>query len=660
MSGYMGSVSQGSSADTNTITLHNLTPGSYDLYFYVCGRSDGQTRVDVLSANGQSSVCGPNSGNYSLISGVNYVHLTPTVTANGLLNISYYGTVDNGQALLNGFQLNGPVTLPSLSLSSDTTSDSPANDYVGRSVTFSASFAGYPTPALQWEVDYGSGYVNIPNATNSTLTLASVQTTNTGNYALFATNLAGSLNSTPLSLTVVPLPATNLTVNVQFVGTSRGSLFADTQTGPAVIGNGGDWWNPVSNPNPVGGDTNPISGTILGLADATDIGTSIGLSYTGNTILNSGTGTPFNASGSPAANLMEACLGVANIRTATTTLQNLQPGIYDLYLYSSASTALQTEVSQFSANDSVGNIVGPNGGVNVLTLGTNYIHLTPTVNSNGVLNISFIGNVTGQASLNGLQLNGPGAVPLPTIAAFTGSPTNGIAPLAVTFINTSSGSVTNSVWNFGDGNAVTNNSNASVTNTYAGPGTYTVTLTVTGTGGASSVTNTAYIVVASVPPPVAGFTGTPTIGFAPLLVAFTDASTGTGLTNWVWNFGDGNSVTNSSNATVNHSYANVGIYTVSLIVSGAGGSNTNMQSGYIVTKLTPIFGSPLLSGGNLILSGANGPVGVKYRILATTNLTLPLASWIPVWTNSFAADGSYSYTNSTLSNNACFFRLVSP
>ena len=574
MSGYMGSVSQGSTADTNTITLHNLIPGSYDLYFYVCGRSDGQTRVVVLGANGQSSVCGPNSGNYSLTSGVNYVHLTPTVTTNGLLNISYYGTADSGQALLNGFQLNGPVTLPSLALSSDTTSDSPANDYVGRSVTFSASFAGYPTPALQWKVDYGSGYVNVSNATNSTLTLASVQTTNTGSYALFATNLAGALNSTPLSLTVVPLPATNLAVNVQFVGTSRGSLFADTQIGPAVIGNSGDLWNPVSNPNPVATDTNPISGSVLGLADATDIGTSVALSYTGNTILNSGISTPFNGSGSPAANLMEASLSVANTRTATVTLQNLQPGIYDLYLYSSAGNSLQTEVSQFQANDSIDNIVGPNSANNVLTLGTNYIHLTPTVTSNGELNLSFVGNVTGQASLNGLQLKGPGAVPLPTTAAFTGSPTSGDAPLAVAFINASSGSVTNSVWNFGNGLSVTNNSGISVTNTYTVPGTYTVTLTVTGTGGASSATNTAYIVVTAVTP--------------------------------------------------------------------------------------PMFNSPLMSGSNLILSGGGGSVGAQYRILATTNISMPLTSWIPIWTNVFGVGGSFSYTNSTQSENASFFRLVSP
>jgi hypothetical protein len=62
----------------------------------------------------------------------------------------------------------------------------------------------------------------------------------------------------------------------------------------------------------------------------------------------------------------------------------------------------------------------------------------------------------------------------------------------------------------------------------------------------------------------------------------------------------------------------------------------------------------------LILSGAGGVSGVQYRILTTTNLSLPRASWSPVYTNVFMPDGSYSYTNSTLTNGASFFQLVSP
>jgi len=86
-------------------------------------------------------------------------------------------------------------------------------------VIFSAAFAGSPAPSLQWEVDNGSGYVLISGATNSVLTLTNLQTTNSGNYALFATNAAGGLNSTPLTLNVSDI-ALAFAINVQFDGTT--------------------------------------------------------------------------------------------------------------------------------------------------------------------------------------------------------------------------------------------------------------------------------------------------------------------------------------------------------------------------------------------------------------------------------------------------------
>jgi hypothetical protein len=411
MAGYMGSVSQGSSADTNTVTLHHLAPGSYDMYVYASGRSDGQTRINVFTANGSTAVCGPNSGNSTLTAGANYVHLTPTVASDGLLHISYYGTADAGQALMNGFQLNGPVTLPTLFLSSDTTSDSPATNYAGRTVTLTAGFGGYPAPALQWKKNTGSGFVNVSSsATNSSLILSNAQPAASGSYALFASNVVGTSNSTPVNLTVLPLPTANfgINVNVQFIGTSRGTGFADTQTGSAVIGNAGDFWNPISNPNPVAADTTPIYGNGLILSDASDIGTSVTLDYTGSADLNTGTGNPFSGSGSPAAFLMESSLTAENSSSATVTLHGVPPGTYDLYLYSSAGTAGQSAVSQFTANGDTAS-VGPNSGNNVLTAGANYVLITPTVTGNGLLNLSFNGTATGLANLNGFQLSGPGA-----------------------------------------------------------------------------------------------------------------------------------------------------------------------------------------------------------------------------------------------------------
>jgi PKD repeat protein len=248
-----------------------------------------------------------------------------------------------------------------------------------------------------------------------------------------------------------------------------------------------------------------------------------------------------------------------------------------------------------------------------------------------------------------------GAAP---VASFSGTPTNGVAPLPVVFTDASTGSITNWIWNLGDGTSVTNASNASVSHTYAA-GTYTVSLTVNGTGGSSVATSNNYVVVTNALP-VAGFSGTPTNIFVTQNVTFTDASSGS-ITNWIWSFGDGSaSVTNTSNVSVNHAYAVVGTNTVSLVVNGAGGSSTNTLANYIMVKPKPALGKPVLSGSSLILSGVNGPAGQQYRILSTTNVALPLASWTPVYTNTFNSDGSYGYTNSAVTNKAGFLLLVSP
>jgi PKD repeat protein len=87
-------------------------------------------------------------------------------------------------------------------------------------------------------------------------------------------------------------------------------------------------------------------------------------------------------------------------------------------------------------------------------------------------------------------------------------------------------------------------------------------------------------------PPVAIFTGSPTIGAAPLNVTFTDTSPGS-ITNRFWDFGD-NTTTNTTTNSLVHTYA-VGTYPVTLIVSGQDGSSTNTQANYI-TALTPFEG----------------------------------------------------------------------
>ena len=160
-------------------------------------------------------------------------------------------------------------------------------------------------------------------------------------------------------------------------------------------------------------------------------------------------------------------------------------------------------------------------------------------------------------------------------------------------------------------------------------------------------------------PPIASFTGAPTNLFVTQTVTFTDASTGN-ITNWIWNFGDGNVMTNNSNASVAHAYATAGSYSVTLTVSGAGGSNSSTRTGYILLKPNPVLGVATLTGGKLAFSGTNGPAGMQYRILTTTNVALPLGNWTPVWTNVFGTDGTYGYTNTPGLDPAAYFLLTSP
>ncbi len=77
--------------------------------------------------------------------------------------------------------------------------------------------------------------------------------------------------------------------------------------------------------------------------------------------------------------------------------------------------------------------------------------------------------------------------------------------------------------------------------------------------------------------PVADFSGTPTSGTAPLAVQFIDAST-SDITARLWAFGDGTA--GSTLTSPSHTYNSAGIYTVTLTVNGAGGSDVTTKTNY--------------------------------------------------------------------------------
>jgi len=171
------------------------------------------------------------------------------------------------------------------------------------------------------------------------------------------------------------------------------------------------------------------------------------------------------------------------------------------------------------------------------------------------------------------------------VADFEGDPTAGNTPLLVDFTDLSTGNIDTWDWDFGDGNTSTEQNPQ---HNYITTGIFSVQLVVTGPSGQDSLTITDYITVTE-EAPIANFEGTPTTGEAPLLVSFTDLSTGD-IDTWNWVFGDGGS---STDQNPSHEYVTPGNFTVSLEVSGPGGTTVEVKTDYI---LIPVGIDDKLSG----------------------------------------------------------------
>jgi PKD repeat protein len=195
---------------------------------------------------------------------------------------------------------------------------------------------------------------------------------------------------------------------------------------------------------------------------------------------------------------------------------------------------------------------------------------------------------------------------LPT-ADFKADVTSGTAPLTVNFTDQSTGSPTFWLWDFGDNSTATEQN---VSHIYNAAGNYTVNLTVSNADGSDSEVKTEYIVVSEQLPgaPVANFTATPTSGTAPLTVNFKDQSTGT-VSSYSWDFNNDDNV-DSTEQNPSYTYAAAGSYTVNLTVTGPGGSDSEVKTGYIkVTGSSP--GKPVAAFSAYPASG-KAPLTVTF------------------------------------------------
>jgi PKD repeat protein len=152
------------------------------------------------------------------------------------------------------------------------------------------------------------------------------------------------------------------------------------------------------------------------------------------------------------------------------------------------------------------------------------------------------------------------------------------------FTDQSSGIPTSWKWTFSGGSPSTStSSNPSVY--YNTPGSYNVKLVASNSYGRDSVVKTGYITVAAPPKPVANFYANPANTTAGSSIYFYNSSTNN-PTSWKWTF-TGGSPSSSTYSNPSVIYNTPGLYTVKLVVSNAGGSDSITKSQYITVAPQP-------------------------------------------------------------------------
>jgi gliding motility-associated-like protein len=161
------------------------------------------------------------------------------------------------------------------------------------------------------------------------------------------------------------------------------------------------------------------------------------------------------------------------------------------------------------------------------------------------------------------------------------------------------------IWDFDDG-TIDTTTNTSITHAYSADGLYTVSLTVEDINGCDSTIT----MNVRIEKPTANFGwAIQNVGCGTLQVAFTDSSYQS-ITAWQWNFGNGASSTLQNPI---YTYTSPGVYSVSLIVTNAGGCKDTVLLDSIITVYGPI--------GTFTFNPASGCIPLTVTFIANSSNT---------------------------------------
>ncbi|MEO6233374.1 MAG: PKD domain-containing protein [Ferruginibacter sp.] len=227
---------------------------------------------------------------------------------------------------------------------------------------------------------------------------------------------------------------------------------------------------------------------------------------------------------------------------------------------------------------------------------------------------------------------------------FTLAPIKGCAPLNVNFTANATpgdGTLTNYLWDFGDGITQQGSNFNAINHTYTFPQNPPVTLNVTNSYGCYT-TLTKNNVVEVVKAVQASFTNsTNSLCNAGESVIFTNTSTGSGTLTYKWDFGDGKTSTQQSPV---HVYDTNGAFYTTLTVSSSDGCSATFKSGLInVANFVADFSVPAVICLNQYFTLTN----------KSTALYDKLEWWIDnnFYSNNFYSDDLYTLLNTVGDHN---------
>jgi|GEM_PF-529992 len=287
------------------------------------------------------------------------------------------------------------------------------------------------------------------------------------------------------------------------------------------------------------------------------------------------------------------------------------------------------------------------------------IYYNSAVPENSKIRAATFGRGLWQSDLFSVPLVAP-------VAAFSASSTTIQQGESITFTDSSSQEPISWAWTF-PGGTPTSSTMQNPLISYNSAGIFDVTLVATNSAGSDTETKSGFITVNPAIAPIAGFMADKMVIYEGQSVTFTDTSKNA-PTAWNWAFSGGNPSTSSiKNPSV--TYANVGTYDVSLMVTNAGGTDDTIYVGYISVLPLPDFPAPTnltatASGTQVTLNwekpivdtlvsegfeGSWPPAGweVKYSSTLDGTLSVPtLGTWFQCNENSFANGPNPQYIHS--------------